>query len=74
MEYAQLLTDTGISANWVMVGMMGLSMLLFKRYFDKIDITLNKLSEKVSEHSEMLAVHESKLANGVQVHITKKDA
>lgn len=81
MEYAQLISDTAISANWVMAGLLAVAVFLQKRANDKadkreikVDSILEKLSETLSEHGERLAVHDVQLKAGVSVHITKADA
>lgn len=81
MEYAQLITDTGLSANWVMVILVTILIIIQKRSNDKadkreqkVDSILEKLSDTQAEHEKMLAVHEMQLKAGVQVHITKADA
>ena len=81
MEYAQLISDTGLSANWVMVILVTIAIIMQKRANDKadkreikVDEILEKLNDKVIEHGEILAVHEVQLKAGVSVHITKADA
>lgn len=81
MEYAQLLADTGLSANWVMVILVTIAIIMQKRANDKaeqrekkVDSILEKLSDTQAEHDKMLAVHEIQLKAGVQVHITKADS
>jgi len=78
MEYAQLLTDTGLSANWVMAILLGVAIYFQKRANDKadkreakVDSILEKISETLADHGERLAVHETKLSGGIEVHITK---
>lgn len=81
MEYAQLIADTGLSANWVMAILLAVAVFLQKRANDKadkreikIDSILERQQEQISEHEKLLAVHEIQLKAGVQVHITKADS
>lgn len=81
MEYAQLLSDTGISARWVMAGLLAIAIYFQKRANDKadtrelkIDSILEKINDTLKEHGEMLAVHDAKLSKGIEVHITKSEA
>lgn len=81
MEYAQLIADSGISANWVMAILLGVAIYYQKRANDKadkreikIDEILSAVQKQVSAHDIQLAVHEMQLKSGVQVHITKADA
>lgn len=81
MEYAQILVDTGISANWVMAFLLGVVIILQKRANDKadqrekkVDSILEDLKNIVNTHDKTLAIHEMQLKAGVQVHITKADA
>lgn len=68
MQYAQILVDTGVSANWVMALLLGVAVILQKRANDKadkretkIDEILSALQKQVTDHDVKLAVHESKL-------------
>lgn len=81
MQFAQLISDTGISANWAMAVLLAVAIFLQKRANDKadkreikVDSILEKLSDKVESHGNMLAVHEAKLSKGIEVHITKKES
>lgn len=81
MEYAQILVDTGISANWVMALLLGVVIILQKRANDKadqrekkVDSILEDLTHIVNNHDKTLAIHDIQLKSGVQVHITKADA
>jgi hypothetical protein len=68
MEFAPLLTDTGVSANWLIAGMMALLIFMMKRANDradirekKIDEILEKQQEQISEHDKLLAFHQAKI-------------
>lgn len=72
MEVAlgQLIVDTPISANWVMVILFGIAIYFQKRANDKaderekkIDKILEQQQAQITEHEVKLALHEEKFNN-----------
>jgi len=72
MEVAlgQLIVDTPISANWVMVILFGVAIYFQKRANDKaderekkIDKILEQQQAQITEHEVKLALHEEKFNN-----------
>lgn len=70
METAPLLTDTAISANWIIAGMMALLIFMIKRANDRADIRERKIDEileaqqkQINEHDKMLILHNARIDN-----------
>ena len=68
MRYAQILMDSGISANWVMAGLLAILLIIMKRSGDaadrrekKIDEILEKQQVQLNNHELMLARHSERL-------------
>jgi hypothetical protein len=70
MELAPLVTDTTISANWIIAGMMALLIFMIKRSNDRADIRERKIDEileaqqkQISEHEKTLLAHQFRIEN-----------
>ena len=68
VNYAQILFDSGISANWVMAGLLAILLIIMKRNGDaadrrekKIDEMLEKQQEQLNSHAIILAKHDGKI-------------
>lgn len=68
----QLLTDTGISSNWLIAGLLTLLIFMIKRTGDKadarekkIDEILEKQSEAIGNLEKMVALHDQQLTYDV---------
>ncbi len=79
MEYAQILVDSGISANWVIAGMLIIIIAFQKRANDKadkreskVDSILEGLEKMINSHESRLDVIDAKMEKGFEVHITKR--
>lgn len=70
MELAPLVTDTTISANWIIAAMMALLIFMIKRSNDRADIRERKIDEileaqqkQILEHDKLLVAHQLKIEN-----------
>ena len=70
VTYGQILMDSGISANWVMAGLLAILLIIMKRSGDaadrrekKIDEILMKQQETINSHALILERHSEKLEN-----------
>jgi len=70
MKLAQLVVDTPISANWVMVCLFAIAIYFQKRANDKaddrekkIDKILEQQQNQINEHGIQLALHEERFNN-----------
>jgi len=68
MELAPLVTDTTISANWIIAAMMALLIFMIKRSNDRADIRERKIDEilekqnhQLEQHEKFIALHQQKL-------------
>lgn len=68
VNYAQMLFDSGVSANWVMAGLLAVLLIIMKRNGDaadrrekKIDEMLQKQQEQLNSHAIILAKHDGRI-------------
>lgn len=68
VTYGQMLFDSGISANWVMAGLLAILLIIMKRNGDaadrrekKIDEMLMKQQEQLNSHAIILAKHDGRI-------------
>lgn len=70
IKHAQILMDSGISANWVMAGLLAILLIIMKRSADaadrrekKIDEMLQKQQDQLNAHAIILERHNEKIEN-----------
>ncbi len=64
LQIQQAITDNGsISADWVLVGISGIALLLFLRMLNRIEKNQETLAAIVSEHKTKIELHEQSIDN-----------